>query len=295
MLRMVTAMTIKNVLIFGRAGQFGRLFARRLLAEELQVQGVDLAACDDVDVIDAADREAVESAVGQADVVLLCIPESAALRELPKLAAHSREGTLFVDIASVKTKVVAAAREVMRSTPIDYLSVHPMFGPSIDFAGGNFVFLPQSDSEKSNEFRSMVTSWGVIPHEMTAEEHDEATRVTQVACHASILAYAIAARQSNLDISTLQKVETPMSRALLGLAGRILEGDPELYFSIQKNDGDQARGRTAESLKEIGDLVSTNASSKWHGEMDSLIKWLGEECGQYSELAGEMLATPKCK
>ena len=271
----------KTVTIFGRAGGFGRLFANRLEHDGYEVLGIDTQPSGIETCIDRCDTEAVDQCLKRSDMVLFCIPESTTINELPHVAKTVNPGTLLVDIASVKSNVFAVGETEANKHELGYTSIHPMFAPDHGFAGGNVVFIDGPECSHSKSFRQTMESWGIVAHDMSAAEHDQATQMTQVACHAAVLSFLQVASQSNLGIESLRKVETPLSKALMSLAARIVDNDPMLFLSIQKNNTGDGRQRLGEAIKHIEQLVQSESSDGWIELIESMKDWLGEFKDQY--------------
>ena len=273
--------TANTVTIFGRAGGFGRLFARHLESDGFRVPGVDVESAATVGCIDRSDIAAVDECLASTDVVLLCTPESATIDELPQVAAKVKPGTLLVDIVSVKTNVYPVGFQAAQKNNLGYLSIHPMFAPDHGFSGGNVVFIEAIESPISKPFRNAVESWGVIAHDMTAEEHDRATHITQVACHAAVLSFLNVAANSSVEIESLRKVETPLSRAMTSLGARIVDNDPNLFLSIQKNNPGDGRQKLQQSLTKIDKIVNADQADQWLAMIESMKEWLGDFREEY--------------
>ena len=275
-------MTKSNaVTIFGRAGGFGRLFASHLESDGYRVLGVDADPDEISGCVERSNTVAVDECLSITDIVLFCIPESATVDEMPKVSAKVKPGTLLVDIASVKTNVFPTGLQVAQENKLGYLSIHPMFAPDHGFAGGNVVFIDAIESPVSKKFRSTIESWAVISHEMTAYEHDQATHITQVACHAAVLSFLNVAANSSVGIESLRKVETPLSRAMTSLGARIADNDPALFLSIQKNNQGNGRQKLWQSLETIDKIVNMDDTDQWLTMIESIKKWLGEFHDEY--------------
>lgn len=291
---------IDTALIVGRLGGFGQVFATLFEGDGVEVLGLDrqrTTSCAHIE-----DGDAARAAVARADLVLLCIPEAAALEQIPRLAGMSRPGTLFADITSTKGRVVPALAAAVRAHRVEALSLHPMFSPdgfdpAARFAGRNVLFVPVEtgggageESPRTRALRRLVESWGPATSDLSVEEHESAMRVIQIACHASVLAFTLAARAEGCPIGLLRKVETPMSRTILAMVRRILDGDDALYLSIQANRGEAMRARVVEAIGEIDACAARGDLAAWGAAMDGLREWYGEAGEAYARLADRVLA-----
>ena len=99
---------IKQALIFGGSGGFGRAFAAQLTDGGVAVISADVLPGSNIqaDILDSIAPFA--GALADADLVLLCLPQEAALGVLKALDGHITDA-LVVDICSVKSVIVEAA------------------------------------------------------------------------------------------------------------------------------------------------------------------------------------------
>ena len=69
-------------------------------------------------------------AVGDADIVLFCVPIEHMVPTIEEVASHAREGSLLMDVASVKTAPYEALKRCAPEN-VEVLPCHPMFGPRV--------------------------------------------------------------------------------------------------------------------------------------------------------------------
>ena len=143
---------------------------------------VAAGAVDPVDRIDAVD-------LGPDDLLVLASPPASVIATLTDLAT----GALVIDVASVKTPIVGAAR-IQR-----FVGTHPMAGREVTgpdaaraalFRGATWVIVPGTAGEADiDTVEQIVIDLGARPVRMTAEEHDAA--VARISHLPQILAAAL--------------------------------------------------------------------------------------------------------
>lgn len=143
---------------------------------------VAAGAVDPVDRIDAVD-------LGPDDLLVLASPPASVIATLTDLAT----GALVIDVASVKTPIVGAAR-IQR-----FVGTHPMAGREVTgpdaaraalFRGATWVIVPGTAGEADiDTVEQIVIDLGARPVRMTAEDHDAA--VARISHLPQILAAAL--------------------------------------------------------------------------------------------------------
>lgn len=240
---------IRSATVVGCGGGFGRAMLAWLGRRGVTLRGVDLlppsSRPDAVsDYVQADARDCDWLALGAAEpgrLILLCVPQDVVLAAFDRLLPALGRDTLAADIVSVKSRVAAAFSS--RSTRGQYVSLHPMFGPTSDIRGRNVVSIPLADGSLVHEMERLLSAGGANVCRMTADEHDRGVAVTQVMVHAALLAVGLASRDANLPATMTAAVTTPVSRVLQALLARLCSGDPSLYAHIQRDNPHAADAR----------------------------------------------------
>ncbi|GEM_PF-5249460 len=231
---------MKNCLVIGRDGKFGSIFAGKLAAEGLSVEGIDVSAS----------REERESLAAASDCIVLCVPEAVVIESIPLLAGCVKPEAVIVDIASVKSRIGQAVSQAgLRAA---YLSIHPMFGPLSDFEGKNIGVVPLGGN--ADPFIALLQKWGARLTTFTAAEHDRTVAYVQAMTHAAILQMGAALRNAAVPWEPLS---TPVHTSVLALCARIVTGDPSLYWDIQTANpfAAQARDDYANALADLSEMI----------------------------------------
>lgn len=285
-------MMFNRAVIFGSMGKFGRVFCDRLRSICSHTTGVDVASGSEsltTDFINAkADLAQMQAAVLEADLVAVVTPEGPAAEIVSTLLPRARAECVAFDILSVKQEITRIASRANLSC--NYVSVHPMFAPNTDFAGQNVILTEVCGDLGADRLESLFRTWGARTSRMTAAEHDNATALTQVACHAALLCFGLVCSQSELTPETMAKVQTPVSRILLAMSARIASGDPNLYQLIQEANaqGQEVRTLLAETMATI------NTGGQLGGEFADVFRsvnsWLSDDAQKYVDLASRLVS-----
>ncbi len=257
-----------------------------------------IAGCDAPEVLEKAVRlgaidvasPAVESAVQDADVIVLATPISSILALLPVVAEHAPAHTLITDTGSTKVEIAAQAKRVFSALTTAkaavagdpavaaahrrFLPGHPISGKEHSgieqadpylFRGAKWVFTPFEEPSPSSASTSLHPDWmelirkiGASPICMTAEEHD---RVLAFTSHLpQLLSVALANTvigELGMDAGADGK-RVPFGGGLRDMT-RLAKSDPLLWRDILATNGDNIRQALEEVQRQISDLSSALA------------------------------------
>ncbi|UXD22826.1 hypothetical protein IPA_08605 [Ignicoccus pacificus DSM 13166] len=119
--------------------------------------------------------------------LILAVPPDALIDVVRELAPLMRSGSLLSDISSVKSGIVD---KILKELPeyVEYISLHPLFGPDIDPIGETIVMIPlKSYDYWVRELSQALVSMGFEVVTASPDEHDKAMAVTQVLHHFALL------------------------------------------------------------------------------------------------------------
>jgi prephenate dehydrogenase len=216
--------------IVGGQGAVGQMLRREL--------GDQLGGVIDIDPRsghDAADITAPgiieRDLLASADTVVLAVHEPVALAALPYLTQMMATDALLVETLSVKTQF---ANSITSERPsFEVIGINPMFGPSLRMAGRAVAVVPFFAGERAAWLTSLMVAKAAQIIELSAEAHDKAAAALQVLPHVLILAFARALASCEIDLETALRLAPPPASAVIALAARIVNGNPQLYSEIQ--------------------------------------------------------------
>jgi prephenate dehydrogenase len=214
-------------------GLIGASIGLRARSNGTRVFGSD----DDPEALKAAlDRGAIDAAVATAelmigcDTLVLAVPPRATIAYLIGLRAVSPHANLIVDVASVKTPILAATSGLR-----NFVATHPLAGgegrgpnaaDAALFEGRPWAYIPTGDASLDTRARAFIDAMGAKAFAIAADAHD---RVVARTSHLpQLLGFLIAARIDDIEASLRDGLSGPVARELL----RIGASDRRLWQDI---------------------------------------------------------------
>ncbi len=164
--------------------------------------------------------------------IVICTPIDVTPRIIEEISPHLREDSVVMDICSVKTRVCGAARKLIDKG--EYISLHPMFGPSVENLEGQVVIIvPVRGGAFLERLQTLLHDSHARTVVTSPEEHDYALSVVQCLTHFAYLAVGTTLKDLNFDIKESRSFSSPVYELMIDMIGRILSGDPSMYAEIQ--------------------------------------------------------------
>ena len=232
-----------DVLVVG-AGAMGRWFARAVAdaVEEVAFADVDPAAAERAVSEFGGNVPARTAAIDgdeRFEVVCLAVPMPAIEDAVATHADRAEEA--LVDVTGVMADAVVAMATLAPDR--ERVSFHPLFAPENE--PGTVAVVADQPGPATDRFREALTARGNHLFETTPEEHDTAMETVQASAHAAILAYALAAA----DTDVREEFHTPVSAGLTDLVEQVTGNSPGVYAEIQAAfDGAEAVAAAAEQI-----------------------------------------------
>ena len=186
-------------------------------------------------------------AIKDADITLFCVPIEFMAATIKEVAPHAPEGSLLMDVASIKTEA-AEALDKYAPENVEILPCHPMFGPRVPTLERQIIVLTpiknRSDKwlDRVKEFLTKSNCEIVLT---TPSEHDKYMSIVQGLTHFSYIALASTIRKLNINVKESRNFSSPVYSLMLDMASRIVYQNPYLYYSIQKNNNETGNARKA--------------------------------------------------
>lgn len=237
-----------HAVIVGASGAFGRLFSSMLGRDGFQLTGIDTVAGDaagerlvrcDATALSADAR----AALATADVVVVSLPEVAAVAAAEGLLAAMRDDALWVDLVAVKGRIVPVLERASR--PCERMSIHPIFAPQSGFAGQSVLRIDVDARERAEAFSELLVAWGARVTPIDASTHDRHLASVQATTHAALLAFAAALDELDYDVERGVALGTKPHRVLLTVLARVLSFQPDAYWEVQESNPHAVEARAA--------------------------------------------------
>ena len=281
---MGTAMAAKGMmtrlLILGGTGETGSWFARYF-----KDKGFDVAVWGPSGKTDVAARLGVRYATdmikeaGQSDIVLLSVPIEKTVDVIHKVAPRMRPGSLLMDVTSLKSEPMKA---MIKHAPqsVAVIGTHPMFGPTMPTLKGQTIILTPAVGRSETwlpRIRSLFESDGASIEVLDPEEHDEIMAVVQALTHFAYIGIGATLQALDFDVEKSRKFMSPVYEIMIDFVGRILDQNPELYASIQKNPKAMKVRQTF-----IGECMRLSEKAD-SGDLDGFKKIMREAAGHFGQ------------
>lgn len=188
-------------------------------------------------------------AVQGAEFVVLATPIDDTLRAAREVLPMTDKGCTLVEICSVKGKILPSLRRVVSSSGRRLLSIHPLFGPSIEsFHRMKIAVVTKNGASEMKVARRLLRGANMIA--IREEEHDRLMALALSLHHLINLAYAKALAKY-ISPSDFRRLSTPNSLLQLTLAEGVLAQNPSLYSYIQIGN-EHSRDVVEKFVQEIG-------------------------------------------
>jgi len=174
-----------------------------------------------------------KEAVRDSDIVIVSVPVEVTPNVIAEVAPHMKEGSLLIDIASIKTE---AGSSMLKHAPssVELLSIHPMFGPRVkDVKGQVIAIIPVRPGKWFEKVKAFLEKEDADVVVTTCEEHDKIMSIVQGLTHFTSIVFAGVIREMNIDLKQSRRFSTPIYNAFLPIVYRVVCQNPELYAQLQ--------------------------------------------------------------
>jgi prephenate dehydrogenase len=205
-------------------GAFGRLIAQHL-APHCRLLAYD-------PVVMSGDHGAVAAtlrATASCSVVILAVPVSRLGEAVAAIAPHLRQGTLVIDVGSVKTVPVKVMREGL-PPHVEILATHPLFGPQSASDGIRGLKIAVCLVRGRRGFRAaafMRKTLGLDVIVTTPEAHDREAATVQGLTH--LIAKVLVSMEPLPTRMTTRSFEL-----LMQAVGMVRHDAPEVFQAIEQ-------------------------------------------------------------
>ena len=194
----------------------------------------------------------------ECDIVIVAVPIASTNDVIEELAPHMKKGSLMMDVTSVKEGPAEKMEECI-GEGVDFIPMHPIFGPRTPSLDGQVIVLtPSYKGEWYRRIYSYFKRKKVRIMETTPEHHDRMMAVVQVLTHFSYISTASAIEKLKINIKDTEDYESPIYNLMIDTIARIVSQNPFLTYSIQHENkvGEQIRQAFADSVLELKDAIS---------------------------------------
>lgn len=256
----------RTITVVGGKGMMGRFFTNRLSAAGHQVNVLEYDGWADAEVL-----------LGNADLVLICVPLKAMIAVMQRVTPFLSPTTLLADIASTKTAVVQA---MLASHTGPVMGLHPMFGPGIQsFLAQKVVACPGRQPEAFGWLLDLIEADGGKLITCTPEEHDRMMIAVQAIRHFSSFSLGVFLAEEGIAIDQSLEFASPIYRSEINMISRLFAQDGSLYIDIMLASGDrrEAIQRLVETCDRLANLLAQRNRSALIAEFETASQAFREE------------------
>ncbi len=186
-------------------------------------------------------------AIRDADIIVFSVPIEYMVDAIKEVAPYAPEGSLLMDVASVKTEP-AEALEKYAPENAEILPCHPMFGPRVPTLKRQIIVLTPIENRSDKWLPHVKNYLDKSDCEVvitTPNEHDKYMSIVQGLTHFSYISLASTIRKLNINVKKSRNFSSPVYTIMLDMVSRIVYQNPYLYYSIQKNNVETSNAREA--------------------------------------------------
>ena len=213
-----------------------------------------------------------KKSVLDSDMVILATPVDKVLSTLKNIKPHLKKGSIVLDVASVKEKIVRNAERIVGRKAY-FVGTHPMAGSEqrgIDKADGNLFkdapsILTKTGSTDARALKAVSNFWkamGAKIYLLSPSEHDKKISNISHLPHIVASALSLAAKPSSLEFASTGFRDTT----------RIAASNPDLWISILLSNRKNAVKDVEDFLKGLKDIRSSIVRSDKRRLRDLLLK-----------------------
>lgn len=236
-----------NMTIIGATRGFGRWIAEHLNNDF----NITITSPDETSLREVAEELNVDyntdnvEAVQNADIVIFCVPIEHMVETIRQVAPHTLEGSLLMDVCSVKTEAAEALNEYAPEN-VEILPCHPMFGPRVPSIKRQIIVLTPIENRTNtwlDRVKRYLTESECELVMTTPQEHDKYMSIVQGLTHFSFITLASTIKKLNINVKRSRSFSSPVYSLMLDMISRIVYQNPYLYYSIQKNNKETTYAR----------------------------------------------------
>ncbi|WP_367112284.1 prephenate dehydrogenase [uncultured Methanobrevibacter sp.] len=212
------------------------------------------------------------------DILIISVPIQHACDVIREVAPYMKDGSVMVDVTSVKEGPSKTMAEVLPDT-VEYIPTHPIFGPRTTRLDNQVIVLtPDKKDEWYDKVYRYLESKNMRVIETTAEKHDFMMSIVQVLTHFSFISTASAIEKLKVDLAETEDYESPIYNLMIDMIARIVSQNPYLTYYIQSmnSNGPKIRNTFADAVIELRDAINNKDDEKFMDIAISATKHMGD-------------------
>lgn len=212
------------------------------------------------------------------DILIISVPINHTSSVIRETADHMKDGSLMIDITSVKEEPSKTMAEVLPDA-VEFIPTHPIFGPRTSELDNQVIVLtPIKKGEWYERVYNYLKSKNMRVIETTAENHDYMMSIVQVLTHFSFISTASTMAKLKIDITQTEDYESPIYNLMIDMIARIVSQNPYLTYYIQtmNDNGPKIRNTFSEAVIELKDAINNGDELTFVDIADKATKNMGD-------------------
>ena len=191
----------------------------------------------------------------KADIIIVSVPIDKTYRMCESIIRKMSAGSLLIEFSSVKHGIADKLSKDLEFLDIEYLSLHPLFGPKVkNIKGRRVVSIPIKTGPLTEEIVNFLKNKKVLLIETDIIEHDKSMAAMQVVHHFAFLTLIVTLKKYSKKHS-LQEFETESFRSTKKTLKMIKENFDTIIGIQKKNPyAKAARKRFVEIAGDISGM-----------------------------------------
>lgn len=170
------------------------------------------------------------------EVVVVSVPIGATVEVIKAVGPLLREGSLLMDLTSLKA---APVRAMLENSSAEVIGCHPLFGPRVrDLRNRSVVLCPARTVRWLPWLHDIFQAAGALVFTATPEEHDRKMALVQGLNHLNSLLMGLVVSESGGDLEDLRPYSTPAFEEKMKLVHKIFYPHPRLSAEIITSNPD---------------------------------------------------------
>ncbi|KZX10809.1 prephenate dehydrogenase [Methanobrevibacter curvatus] len=201
----------------------------------------------------------------KSDIIIIAVPIDKIENVIQEIANFLKPNSLVIDVGSIKEKPAKAMVKYLPKNH-EFIPIHPIFGPrTTSLKGQVMVLTPLKKGKWYFKIINYLKNHQVKVIETSPEEHDKMMGIVQVLTHFSYISTAYALKKLKVDIKKTREFASPIYNLMVDIIGRIVSQNPELTYSIQKDNlkGKIIRECFLNASKEINESLNSDNKEKF--------------------------------
>lgn len=228
---------------------------------------------------DIATKLSNKDVVRTADIIIFSVPISITPALIEKLAPGAKEGSLLVDLTSIKSPALKAFERYAQKS-CEILGLHPMFGPDgVEHLDKQIIaFCPVRIGVRTRWLTQFLHQQGALLRRVTPAHHDRLMAFIQGMVHLSSIAMGMAFEKLDLDLADTLAFSSPIYRLRLDMVGRIFHQDAKLYGEIALENPATKKAMKAylDAITTLQKRIEEHDQQGFEGDFNSAAQFLGD-------------------